>query len=209
MKAKGWWWVVVVLAVLMVPSLAFGQSATARLQESYELEAVGKTQDALGALERIEPSARSYVVHLRRGWLLYLLGRHGEAVAPYEQAIAAAPKAVEPRLGVMLPLMAERRWLDASVHAQKVLERDPGNYLASSRLAFSLYNLGRFGDALPHYLRMVEAYPSDVEMRNGVGWTLLKLGRGKESAQAFREVLQVSPKNASALEGLQALGVPS
>lgn len=208
MRAWRAWWFVVVLAWASLPSVAFAQSATARLQESYELEALGKTQDALSALERIEPSARSYVVHLRRGWLLYVLGRYGEAVAPYEQAIAAAPKAVEPRLGVMLPLMAERRWLDASAHAQKVLERDPGNYLASSRLAFSLYNLGRFGDALPHYLRMVESYPSDVEMRNGVGWTLLKLGRGKESAQAFREVLLIAPKNASALEGLAALGVP-
>lgn len=209
MKAARWYGFVVVLAMVMLPTAAFAQTAAARLQESYELEAVGKTQDALSALERIEPSARGYVVHLRRGWLLYVLGRHGEALAPYEQAIAAAPKAVEPRLGIMLPLMAERRWLDTTAHAQKVLERDPGNYLASSRLAFSLYNLGRFGDALPHYLRLVEAYPSDVEMRNGVGWTLLKLGRGKESAQAFREVLLIAPKNASALEGLQALGVPS
>ncbi len=208
MKPRRWWWFAVVVALGVAPSLAHAESPAARLQQSYELEAVGKTQDALAALERIEPSARGYVVHLRRGWLLYVLGRYGEAVAPYEQAIAAAPKAIEPRLGVMLPLMAERRWLDASAHAQKVLERDPGNYLASSRLAFSLYNLGRFGDALPHYLRIVEAYPSDVEMRNGVGWTLLKLGRGKESAQAFREVLLIAPKNASALEGLAALGVP-
>lgn len=200
--------ILVLAMALVAPARAHAQGAPALLQESYELEAAGKTKESLGALERIATAERGYVFHLRKGWLLYLLGRYDDSVVSYGQAIGAAPKSIEAELGVMLPLMAQRKWADAEKHGREALKRDPGNYLAGSRVAWSLYNLGRYGDALPLYEKLVESYPSDVDMRNGVGWSLLKLGKGKEAAQAFRGVLAIAPKNALAQEGMRALGVP-
>lgn len=214
MKTRAKRWVLVVSWMLLLAlaplggRAAWAQDAPSLLQESYEQEAMGRVQDALATLERIPGASQGYVFHLRRGWLLYLVGRHADAVPAYERAIAAAPASIEARLGVMLPLMAQRRWIDADRQGREVLKRDAVNYLASSRSAFCAYNLGRWADALPLYRKMVEHYPSDVEMRAGLGWTLLKLGNGAEAARAFREVLELAPKHASAKEGLRTLGVP-
>ena len=204
-----------VLSWLMALVLAFAtveparaQGAPSAYQQSYDLEAENKLQESLTALEHVPAAQQTYVYQYRRGWLLLLLGRHPESVAAYERAIALAPAAVEPRLGMMLPQMALRRWLDVEKNALEVLQRDPLSYLANSRLAWSYYNLGRWADAASVYRRVLAAYPSDVEMRVGLGWSLLKQGKAAEAAVELRQALEVAPRHRSAIEGLQAAGVP-
>jgi hypothetical protein len=45
-----------------------------------------------------------------------------------------------------------------------------------------------------------------VEARSGLGWSLLKSGKGAEAAAEFRAVLEIAPRHALAAEGLRALG---
>ncbi len=52
---------------------------------------------------------------------------------------------------------------------------------------------------------MLELFPSDVEIRTGLGWALLKQGKGADAAREFEQVLKVAPKQASAREGLLAV----
>ena len=200
--------VLVVLAFATTAAPARAEDAPAAYQQSYDLEADSKLQESLAALERVPSAQQTYVYQYRRGWLLYLLGRHAEAVESYERAIAAAPSAIEPRLGVMLPQLALRRWLDVEKVAVEVLRRDPMNYLAGSRLAWAYYNLGRWADAAAMYRRVLVAYPSEVDMRAGLGWSLLKQGKAAEAAVELRQVLEVAPRHKTAKEGLQAAGVP-
>lgn len=199
---------VLVLALPATASLARAQAVPTLLQQSYDLEAENKLAESLSTLERVPAASQGYVYHFRRGWLLYLLGRHAEAVASYERAIARAPATIEARLGLMLPQLALRRWVDVEKVALAVLERDALNYLATSRLAWSYYNLGRWADAATVYRRILTAYPSDVEMRVGLGWSLLKQGKAGEAMVELRAVLEVAPRHAIAREGLQAAGVP-
>jgi predicted RNA polymerase sigma factor len=72
------------------------------IQRSYDSEATGTAgRFAVGAGSAFSPRRRSaYVVTLRRAWLLYRLGRFAESVEVYGRAIALAPAAVEPRLGM-------------------------------------------------------------------------------------------------------------
>jgi len=178
------------------------------IQRSYDLEATSKYADALAALDQLPPGHQeTHLVQLRRGWLSYLLGRHEDAVFAYRKATAFEPASIEARLGASRSLLALRKWTDAEKECRDVLARDTWNYFGASRLAFALYSLGRFAEALPFYKKMVELYPSDVEMRNGVGWTQLKLGDAASAAKSFRAVLEISPRNASAQEGLKAAGV--
>lgn len=178
------------------------------IQRSYDLEATSKFSEALAALDQLPPGHQeTHLVQLRRGWLWYLLGRHEDAVAAYRKASGFEPASIEARLGASRSLLALRRFVDAEKECRDVLARDSWNYFGASRLAFALYNLGRFGEALPFYKKMVELYPSDVEMRNGVGWTQLKLGDAASAAKSFRAVLEISPRNASAQEGLKVAGV--
>ena len=101
--------------------------------------------DALAALDALpSPQHDGYVAQLRRGWLLYKLGKHAEAIDAYGRAIALEPRSVEARVGALLPAMALRRWADVEAGAREVLKLDPGNYLANLRLAFAVYNQGRY-----------------------------------------------------------------
>ena len=138
-------------------------------------------------------------------WLAYLAGEHDESVKAYEAAVGKAPRAVEPRLGMTLPLMAKRRWKRVAQAAEGVLKLAPAHTTAMSRLALARYRQGRYGKAAKQYRRVLELFPSDVEIRTGLGWALLKQGKGADAAREFEQVLKVAPKQASAREGLLAV----
>lgn len=188
-------------------SVARADANAELIQRSYDSEAVGKLADSLSVLDQlVAPRRDSYVVTLRRAWLLYRLGRFAESVDVYVRAISQAPGAVEPRLGILLPQLALRRWSDVETQARAVLRLEPGNYLATLRLAFACYNLQRYAEATALYRRLKDLYPSDVEVQSGLGWALLKQGKLPEASAEFHHILDVSPRNELAKEGLKATG---
>jgi len=175
-------------------------------QASYDLEAV---QDYAGALAKMDDIARSgedYVYHLRRGWLLYLLGRYGDSAEAYRAAVKVAPGSIEARQGLVLPLMALKRWSDAQGVCHELLERAPADYRGNSRLAYIHYSMGDYAGAADRYRKVLELYPSDVEMQAGLGWAQLKQGKVADARQTFEAVLRVAPSHVSAQEGLDAAG---
>jgi tetratricopeptide (TPR) repeat protein len=179
----------------------------ALFQQSYDEEAAGRLETALGALDHLHAAGSSeYVATLRRGWLLYRLGKNEDSVVAYGKAATLAPDAVETRLGSLAPLAALRRWNDVEVAARDVLGKDPANYSASLRLAFALYSQARFADAEVAYRRLSRLYPSDVDVRDGLGWSLLKLGRASDAAREFAAVLAIAPQNALAQDGMRVVG---
>jgi tetratricopeptide (TPR) repeat protein len=208
MNAKHWISLLLLGAALGCGVAEAGASSTSDLfQRSYDAEAVGKVEEALGALDSMPaPVHDGYVVQLRRGWLLYKLGRSPEAIDAYGKAAALEPRSVEARVGALLPQMAARRWSDVEATARDALRIDPGNYLATLRMAFAVYNLGRYPESAAIYQRLAEMYPSDVDVRAGLGWARLKEGKAAEAATTFRAVLDVAPRNALAADGLKAAG---
>lgn len=188
------------------PAAALADAPT-RYQASYDLETALDYAGALAEIDALRAEGEDgYLVHLRRGWLLYLNGRYADAVEAYRAAIRKAPDAVEARTGVALPLMALRRWTEAEAACAEALQRAPGNYLAMSRRAYSLYSAGRYAEAVAQYRDLVQQHPSDVEMRTGLGWALFKLGRRDDARREFAAVLRTAPAHTSAQQGLDATG---
>jgi tetratricopeptide (TPR) repeat protein len=198
------------VALLLALALGAGDAradepVTDLYRRSYALEGWGDVAGALAAMDQIgKHGASDYMFSLRRGWLAYLGGKHVEAVAEYQKAIALEPRALEPRLGVMLPLMALRRWKEAEKVGAEILAVAPGDFTAQSRLAYIHYTQDRFVEAEAWYRKALAGFPSNVEMRVGLGWSLLKQGRSKEARVEFERVLGVAPDYASAKEGLAA-----
>ncbi len=193
----------VLLSAVMLGGAA--QANPEAWRRSYALEARGDARGALAALDGLSPTDRgAYLAQLRRAWLLYSAGQFDESVAAYRAAAQGSPRAVEPRVGELLPLLALRRWREAEQRAQEVLRLDADNYLATRRLALALYNLGRFDRAQETYERVLAQYPGDLEMLTGVGWCELQRGHRPAAATAFRAVLAVSPDDAGAAAGLTA-----
>lgn len=196
------------VASVLLSAVMLGGAAQANPEawrRSYALEARGDARGALAALDGLSPADRgAYLAQLRRAWLLYSAGQFDESVAAYRAAAQGSPRAVEPRVGELLPLLALRRWREAEQRAQEVLRLDADNYLATRRLALALYNLGRFDRAQEAYERVLAQYPGDLEMLSGVGWCELQRGHRPAAATAFRAVLAVSPDDAGAAAGLTA-----
>ena len=63
----------------------------------------------------------------------------------------------------------------------------------------------RYAEAEKQYKKVIHWYPSDIEMKLGLAWTNLRMGRKEKSAQYFKEVLKVRRHNASALLGLEKI----
>ena len=205
------------LGILLGGCLCFspsGRPAHAQLEPgsealiaSYDSEAAGKLKEALGALDQLPPGRKdSYLGWARRGWLLYRLGQNAESVESYKKAVILAPRAVEPRLGILLPQLALHRWTDAELMAKEVLRMDPASYLATLRLAFVYYNQQRYPESALLYQKLRDLYPSDTDVRSGLSWALLKAGRTQEAAREFRDLLAISPRLATAQEGLKLTG---
>jgi tetratricopeptide (TPR) repeat protein len=183
-------------------------AATARAYEtSYDHESVGRFADALRDLNDLPGvEQEGYLARLRRGWLLYRMGRHAESVTAYRQAIAIERGSVEARVGGLLPLISLRRWAEVEQEARAALEIDPANYLAGVRLAFAVYNRARYPEAETLYRRVLGFYPSDADARSGLGWSLLKQGKRGDARQAFLEAARVAPRSLAIADGLTAAG---
>ena len=201
---------VLVAALVAAPVLiqsratAQGESHVAVLyRESYALEA---KRDYPGAQARMKDVVReggtTYFATLRSGWLSYLAGDLPGAIASYRAAIAAEPKAVEPRLGLTLPLLAARNWKDLEVASRDVLALDAHNATALARLAAAQYYGANYAGAESSYRQLTGDYPSDLDYKTGLGWALLKLGRTADARQIFTAVLAVSPDNTNAKAGM-------
>lgn len=131
--------------------------------ESYRLEALGKYAEAQGALESqaTRAPANEFAI-LRTAWLLYLQGKYAEAEKRYLNALAANPQSVEARLGVMLPRMAQYRWMDAIAAGREVLSESGWDYTAHVRIMICEEAMSRWDDLAKHAGEVAARYPTDA-----------------------------------------------
>ena len=192
-----------------VVALAADGLSTAKLfASSYVEEAKGDPARALAnVLQVLEHDHDHYLANLRAGWLSYQNGEQDDAAVFYRKACALAPNAIEPRLGLMLPLMAAERWPEAEAAGKVLLDIDPRNYLGRSRLAWVHYVRAHYALAEALYRDVLADYPSETDMMVGLAWTWSKQGRHREAADMFARVLDVRPDHASAQAGLAGVQV--
>ena len=175
------------------------------LEDSFALEAKGDLTGAWRASrEAAEQNPTRYFARIRVAFLELGLKNYAAAADDYARAATLAPRSLEALLGSQQALLALGRYAEAASVGQKALARDADNYLAASRLAWSLFSLERYADAAKVYARVLTLYPSDFEMMTGLGYSELRAGRKREASDAFRAVLSILPSHARAREGLAA-----
>jgi tetratricopeptide (TPR) repeat protein len=172
-------------------------------RESYELEVNRDYPASLAKMREIRTKAgNSYFVSLRSAWLSYLSGDYSAAETGYREAIAAAPKSMEAKIGLTLPLLAAKKWRALERACRDILAVDPNHAVARSRLAHALYSVANYPDAATEYRRLGEEYPAELDHQTGLGWSLARMGRRGEARQIFAAVLAVSPDNVNAKQGM-------
>lgn len=186
--------VICVVAILGCAASASGQDLVLdSFANSYKYEKAQNYEDAIKSIVILKD--QGYLVQLRLGWLYYLSGNHANSRQHYLKAIAAAPKAIEPRLGYMLPLLAQARYAEVETVARQVLMMDAGNYYASLRLAIALRMQGKLPQAAEVNNAMLELYPTDVSFLTEMGLVLVAQKDHAKARQAFYRVLTLDPEN--------------
>lgn len=196
---------------LMIASSGSWALSYEEVQKNYALSY--KAEYELNYAEAIKPilamlnsyGAQKYHFNLRLGWLNYLSQNYKDAVAYYKQAIAIEPGSIDARLGIILPLMAAENWVEAIKAGTAALRVDANNYYVNSRLAYCYFSNADYANAEKFYQKVLELYPTDLEMQLGLAWTCLKEAKKNAAEKLFKTVLLRSPDNQSALAGLNSL----
>lgn len=197
-----------ILTIILSGTLSMGANAQDKIidafKQSYSLE---KTENFKGAIESLRAvyQSDSYELNLRLGWLTYLAGQIQESIDYYSKAVSLKPYAIEPKLGLVLPLSVQGKWNEIEEIYQKILQIDPNNSLVNYRLGLIYYNRGNFDKADPHLEKVVNLYPFDYDGLILLAWNKLNLQKSREAKVLFQKVLMNNPDDASALEGLKLI----
>jgi len=192
-----------VLLIIFTPISLNATSLSKLYEKSFKAESSGDYKSALNyAIEILKKDQNDYYINLRTGWLFYLNQDYLNSEKYYERARSIKPDSVEPLIGMILPLMVEKRWEKVIKIADAVIKIDPCNYLARIRKAFACNSKGEYRKALEIYRSLLNLYPANKDVKLGLGWVYINIGNKKEAAFFFKEVLKVSDKNVSALSGM-------
>jgi tetratricopeptide (TPR) repeat protein len=181
----------------LLATSVFAQEAA--WQKSYQLEAAGKYNEAMAAIDQVQANGPDAEMKLlRRGWLYYLPGNFNESIREYRLAIERNGKSVDARLGVLLPLLGQQRWREAEQNARAALELAPNNYTALLRLTISLEGQHDWDRMAKTAATLVTGYPSDatayVYLARANAW----LNKRDEAIAAYAAVLTRYPGHAEA-----------
>lgn len=174
---------------------ATGSYAASNLwADSYYLESQGKYDAAAKVLqsELAKRPADEFVV-LRVAWLKYLAGNYSQAASDYQHALNLNPKSLDARLGLILPMLAQKRWREAAQIARQVLETAPWNYYAHVRLMSAEEGQEKWGVLAQHAKEVSIRYPSDATVLVYLARAEAKQGNKAEAQAAYRKVLQRIP----------------
>ncbi len=190
------------LSILLLLCMTQVSALETDWNHSYQLETAGKYAEALNVIENVSVSDAELAA-LRRGWLYYLQGSFSESIRHYRFAVERNSQSVEARLGLTLPLLAQKRWSEAEQNSKAALEISPNNYTALLRLAIALEGQRDWTALKKAGTVLVTRYPSDatayVYLARANAW----LYNRTEAVAAYRAVLSRSPGHLEAIAYLE------
>lgn len=167
---------------------------------SYARESEGEYQQAIKAmLDNYDEN--DYLINLRLGWLNYLNGFFTESITYYQRALSLSPLSIEARLGIVLPLAGQGEWNKIATNYREILKLDPHHYTANYRLAAIHYGREQYREAAAILSPLINHYPADYDTVLLSAWNELALGKKSNARLLFQRALELSPEDASALEG--------
>lgn len=175
------------------------QAIQTAYHNSYTYENLRDYNNAIKALAPVSSAhPDGYTVNLRLGWLNFLDGQFANADHYYEQAIKAAPDALEPKLGYLMPLLAQKKYAKAETIENQVLSVDPYNYYGNLRLAYTLRMEKKYDAAEKIANKMLAIYPTNVAFMTELAQTKAARGDKAKASELFWHILTLDPGNTAA-----------
>lgn len=150
-------------------------------------------------------------LHDGLGWSRLRLGRYHLAGEAFQAALDLHGDYVDALIGLGTAQFELGRYDTALPPLEKAIQRSITVFGAESpdvpgiraKVAWSLYYLGRYREALRVFERAARTAPDGHGLHNGIGWCLLKLGDKERARAAFQRALSLRPGYEDALEGLR------
>jgi tetratricopeptide (TPR) repeat protein len=188
----------VVSSLLLAACLPFcAQAQTEAFSSSYKLEARKQYAAAAQPLKALAEAGNEFA-SMRLAWLAYLEGKHEIAERGYKELLERKPNIIDARLGLMLPLMALKRWDDAIAQGEMVLTQSAWDYVAHTRLLACHEALGQWEKVELHAKALSEAFPSDPTALVYLARAKVQKGDAPGAKDAYLQVLQRAPANPEA-----------
>ncbi len=194
----------VVSAILFHAAVGIAQNVSnmeKAFNGSYNEEYLKNYEKAIAELNKVY-SSDSYEMNLRLGWLYYLSKNYETSGSYYQKAISQKPEALEPRLGIVMPLAFLDDGTKLLQQYASIIKLHPQNTIANYWSGVINYNKKDYKSAQKFFEKIVELYPFDYDSNHMLAWSLLNQGKSAEAKTFFQAALMVRPSDASALEGL-------
>lgn len=174
----------------LLSTLAIADDGSNQWASSYALEASGQYEQAAALMvPEMDHGKASEFALLRYGWLNYLQGNYNDSIRAYTRALERNARSLDARLGISLPLLAQKRWKEASRYLQQVLAQSPLNYTAHVRLMICEEGQRKWETLEKHAHNMASYYPSDATILVYQARAHAWLGNKEDAAKAYKRVL--------------------
>src|SRR5262249_11310842 len=150
-------------------------------------------------------------LHNGLGWSRLRLGRFQLAATSFQSALDKNHDYVDALNGLgsaqfergnyeaALPSLEE-----ALQGSRRALSAEPAEVTTlRGKIAWSLYYLERYREALANFIRASLAAPDSHQYQVGMGWSYLKLGQKDDARAAFKRAQKLGPTDETVREGLR------
>ncbi|MFA6015606.1 MAG: hypothetical protein WC742_11130 [Gallionellaceae bacterium] len=168
-------------------------------QESYRLEGLGKFERAIAPLNFVLLDSPDHEFALmRRAALKYALGWFADSILDYRKALEINPHSLETRHGIVRSLIAQQRWREASVEAQKIIQLSNWDYTAHLQIMICDEAQRKWTPLQQRATQLAAHYPTDatalIYLARAEAW----LGDVPKANAAYARVLELFPVHAEA-----------
>lgn len=171
---------------------------------SLTLEGKQQYQQAIDVLQPMLTSSQAEFALLRQGWLRYLQGQYRQSIFTYQQALKQNPHSLDARLGITLPLLAQKRWREAAKYAKQVIELSPWHYLAHVRLMLAEEGQTHWNALEKHARALSLRYPTETTPLVYLARAYIWQGKPKKAVKTYRRVLSRLPAHIEANNYIRA-----
>ena len=148
------------------------------------------------------------------GWSRLRLARYHLAIVAFRQAIDLNPNYVDAINGLGSALFELGQYdaalplLDKALRGTRPLvgHDPPETSPLRHKVAWTLYYVGRYREALAMFIRANLAAPNSHQSLVGMGWCYMQLGQKEDARAAFQRALQLGSTDEAAREGFRRAG---
>ena len=132
------------------------------------------------------------------------MGREGDAIEHYEEALKIKPDYIEAQNSLGLTLVHLGRIPEAIARYEQALKIKPDYEQAHNNLANVLERTGRHAEAVAHYEQALKIKPDYMDAHYNLGLALMQAGQLVEAIGHYEQAAKIKPDSLVALDTLSA-----